>query len=45
MEIPNIILPHDEDSRLGRRVPQDWNHVTKYGLTSDTTPAVPTPVG
>lgn len=40
----NIILPRDEDPRLARRIPQDWEHVTKYMLTTETTPTVPTPV-
>lgn len=44
MDAPNIILPRDEDSRLDRRIPQDWEHVSRYSLTAETMPTVPTPV-
>lgn len=40
----NIILPHDTDPRLGRRIPQDWEHVSRYGITMETLPTVATPV-
>lgn len=29
---------------LGRRAPQDWTHVDKYGLTAATVPGPPTPI-
>ena len=40
----NLILPHDTDSRLGRREPQDWEHVERYSLTMETMPLTATPV-
>src|SRR5687768_6806174 len=41
IDIPNIILPKDEDSRLGRREPQDWEHVDRHSLTLETINLVP----
>lgn len=29
---------------LGRRTPSDWDHVSKYALTSENAPSAPTPV-
>lgn len=33
-----------EHKALGRRVPPDWEHYTKYPLTATTAPAAPVPV-